>query len=176
MSPAGRGSRWASMVAFSVGQCLITLALYLVCGVLSLLSIPLTGSYGYAITGPVAFALYAVIWGGIWYASYRNSGMQHFTPKLAAATLPLVALTAVYVLRHPRPDYRPMIPILPQDIHFHFAAAITVTLLFPWYAMVWKRNLASSRRAAQFSALMIPSVIAGTLCFTACSMILPANW
>jgi len=90
------------MAAFFAAQSVITLALYLVCGVLSLLSIPLTGSYGYAISDPVAFALYAAIWGGLWYASYRTSGMQHFTPKLAAATLPLVALTAVYVLRQPK--------------------------------------------------------------------------
>ncbi|WP_206832330.1 hypothetical protein [Alicyclobacillus fructus] len=176
MSSVERRTPWAAMAAFFASQSVIMLALYLVCAVLSILSIPLTGSYGYAISGPVAFALYAAIWGGIWYASYQNSGMQHFARKLAAATLPLVMLTALYVARHPTPNFQLMIPILPQDIHFDLASLVTMTLLFPWYAVVWRKSLASPRRAARFTALFTPCVIAGALCFAACYTMLPANW
>ncbi|WP_367305953.1 hypothetical protein [Alicyclobacillus acidocaldarius] len=176
MSSVVRRTPWAAMAAFFAAQSAITLALYLVCGVLSILTIPLTGSYGYAISSPVTFALYAAIWGIIWCASYQNSGMQHFTAKLAAATLPLVGLTALYLAFHPRPDDRLMIPILPQDIHFQFAALMTLTLLFPWYALVWRKSLASLRRASRFTVLMMPTAIAGALCYAASYTMLPANW
>lgn len=164
------------MAAFFAGQCLITFALYLVCNMLTILSIPLTGSYGYAISGPITFALYAFVWAAIWYVSYQKNGMQNFWLKLISATLPLIALTVAYIALHPAPNYRMMIPILPEDIHFDFASAITGTLLFPWYAIALQRLFAGTHRATQFFALMIPGAIAGALCFTGCYMALPANW
>ncbi|WP_067846849.1 hypothetical protein [Alicyclobacillus mali (ex Roth et al. 2021)] len=176
MSTSERGTPWGAMAAFFAGQILITLGLYVVCNVLSILLIPLTGSYSYAISGPVTFATYAAIWGGIWHASYQNSGKQDFARKMAAATLPLVGLTALYLAFHPRPDDRLMIPILPQDIHFQFAALMTLTLLFPWYALVWRKSLSSPRQAARFTVLFIPCVIAGVLIFAASYTMLPANW
>ncbi|MBF8377340.1 hypothetical protein IW967_05570 [Alicyclobacillus mali] len=176
MSTSERGTPWGAMAAFFAGQILITLGLYVVCNVLSILLIPLTGSYSYAISGPVTFALYAAIWGGIWHASYQNSGKQDFARKLAAATLPLVMLTALYVARHPTPNFQLMIPILPQDIHFDLASLVTMTLLFPWYAVVWRQSLASPRQAARFTVLFIPCLIAGVLIFAASYTMLPANW
>ncbi|SIS73842.1 hypothetical protein [Alicyclobacillus vulcanalis] len=176
MSTARRSTPWAALAGFFAAQWFITFALYFVFGILSVLSILIIGSYSFILSGPVTFALYAAIWGGIWLVSYRKSGMAHFTAKLAAATTPLVAMTAAYVLSHPKPNYRLMIPLLPEEIHFYFAALVTLTLLFPWYAMVWRQTLASPRPAVRFTALMIPSVIAGVLIFAACDVMLPENW
>lgn len=156
-----------------IAQSVIVFVLYFMCIFITLFTFPFTG---YVVSGLITFSLYAIVWSLIWWTLYVNNGISQFFLKLAFATLPLLVFTVGYIWMHPTPNYKMMIPLLPTDVHFYFATAITGTLLFPLYSIVLKRCFSMNLRWSRFLWIMSPIPILGLISFTLCFNLLPAQW
>jgi hypothetical protein len=161
------------MFGMLIGQSAIVFVLYFLCNVITLFTFPFTG---YVVGGLITFSLYALVWSLIWWTLYVKNGISQFFLKLTFATLPLIVFTAWYIWMHPTPNYAMMIPLLPADIHFYFATAITGTLLFPWYSIYLKQFFSRDHKWFKFLWNMSPIAAVGVISFTLCYNLLPAQW
>ena len=147
--------------------------LCLICNVITLFTFFFAG---HLVSGLITFSLYALVWSLIWRALYVKDGISQFPLKLIFATLPLIVFTAIYIWRHPTPNYLMMIPLLPSEIHFYFATAITGTVLFPWYSLTLKRLFSEDKRWVRYVWRMSPIAAAGVVIFTFSYNLLPSQW
>lgn len=161
------------MFGMLIGQSVIVFVLYFMCNLVTLFTFPFTG---YVVGGVITFSLYVLIWSIIWLVLYGDNGISQFSLKLTFATLPLILFTVGYIWIHPTPNYAMMIPLLPADIHFYFASAITGTLLFPWYSISLRRIFSRDYKWVKFFWNMSPIAVLGVISFTLCYNVLPAQW
>jgi hypothetical protein len=162
-----------SVFEMLLGQSAIVCLLYFMCNWITFFTFPFAG---YVVSGLITFSLYALIWSLIWWTLYVENGITQFFLKLTFATFPLIGFTACYILLHPTPNYQMMIPLLPSEIHFYFATAVTGTLLFPWYSIALIRFFSKEHKWLRFLWITSSLAIGGVISFTLCFNLLPAQW